>query len=297
MSNVFLSWSGEPSRTVARVLKEWLPLVIGELEPWMSHEDIHAGVRWSDEVSSALATTDFGIICVTQVNGGSPWLNFEAGALATRLESGRVFPYVIGIPAGGVQGPLAQFQGAPADRDGTLKLLLGISRLMTPPPDPQRVRASFDAEWPALQALLADLPEPSEQLASEGLDWPRVRTAQSLGAFLSRMSVPQRRILAHLLCRPASLEKLAEALEMQFAELSYRCKDLQHNELIEVLPLTEMSFALTDRVQRLLQKAPDEVGRWLIEPSGTGGPSGGRGMRGRRGGIWRWVLSKLRGAR
>jgi hypothetical protein len=290
MSSVFVSWSGEPSRTVARFLKEWLPTVIGELEPWMSHEDIHAGVRWSDEVSSALARTDFGIICVTEVNGASPWLNFEAGALATRLESGRVFPYLIGIPTGGVQGPLAQFQGAPADREGTLKLLLGISRLMTPPPDPQRVRTAFDERWRSLQALLADLPEPSEQLASEGLGWPRVRTAESLGAFLSRMSDPQRLILTHLLSGPASLEDLADALEMEVAELSYRCKDLEHNELIEVLGMTTMSYALTERVQRLLQKAPDEVARLLPQPAG-----GGAGVRGRRGGLWRRMLSGLRG--
>jgi hypothetical protein len=44
---VFISWSQERSRIVARALYDWLPAIIQSLEPWMSSADIGAGVQWS----------------------------------------------------------------------------------------------------------------------------------------------------------------------------------------------------------------------------------------------------------
>ena len=40
---VFISWSGERSKVLAQALKEWLPLVLHNVEPWMSEVDIAAG--------------------------------------------------------------------------------------------------------------------------------------------------------------------------------------------------------------------------------------------------------------
>ena len=46
---VFLSWSGERSKLIARALKTWLRDVIHDLDPWMSDHDIAAGERWGEK--------------------------------------------------------------------------------------------------------------------------------------------------------------------------------------------------------------------------------------------------------
>lgn len=40
---VFVSWSGERSREVAKAFRDWLPLVLHYAEPWVSDADIEAG--------------------------------------------------------------------------------------------------------------------------------------------------------------------------------------------------------------------------------------------------------------
>ena len=86
---VFISWSREPSRTIAGALATWLGGLVQAVEPWMSDEEIASGKRWRDEIGSALSKIDFGIICLTRSNQHNPWLMFEAGALAKQLESAR----------------------------------------------------------------------------------------------------------------------------------------------------------------------------------------------------------------
>jgi hypothetical protein len=84
---VFISWSGEPSRTIAFELSIWLSGLVQAVKPWMSDEEIGSGKRWRDEIGAALNETDFGIVCLTAANQHAPWLMFESGALAKHLES------------------------------------------------------------------------------------------------------------------------------------------------------------------------------------------------------------------
>lgn len=124
---ILISWSGGPSHKVALALRDWLPVVLPFVKPWVSSEDIPKGARWAAELAVELKTTDYGIICVTPSNLGEPWINFEAGALAKVVDTSRVAPFLLGVDSGSLKGPLAQFQATTFDRDDVLRLLQSIN--------------------------------------------------------------------------------------------------------------------------------------------------------------------------
>src|SRR3989454_7866890 len=107
---VFISWSGDRSRTIADVLRRWLPSVLQAVRPYFSPDDIAKGTRWSSEIAKELEASKIGIICLTGDNLSAPWLMFESGALAKNLDKSFVIPLLVGIKQSDVSGPLAQFQ-------------------------------------------------------------------------------------------------------------------------------------------------------------------------------------------
>lgn len=62
---VFISWSGPRSKSLADALREWLPLVLQYVEPFVSDKDISAGDRWAQAIADELEASNFGIIYVT----------------------------------------------------------------------------------------------------------------------------------------------------------------------------------------------------------------------------------------
>ena len=153
---VFLGWSGETSHNVAIALHDWLPLVIQSVKPWVSSEDIEKGARWSTDIAKELQGSNFGIICVTKDNVGSPWINFEAGALSKEIEKANVSPFLFNLSPSEVSGPLAQFQHVVNEKGDVWNLLDTINkkeeavrRLETPV-----LQKAFDAFWPQLEAAL-----------------------------------------------------------------------------------------------------------------------------------------------
>jgi hypothetical protein len=92
--------------------------------------DIEAGVRWHHELTTRLAECNFGVICLTPENRQSPWLLYEAGALSKVIEGGSVVPYLSGVRKTDVRGPLAHFQSAEIDIDGTRFLINSMNRAL-----------------------------------------------------------------------------------------------------------------------------------------------------------------------
>lgn len=156
---IFLSWSGEQSKAYANALRDWIPLVVHFVEPWVSDADIEAGERWALEVGKELETSNFGLICINRENIGSQWLLFEAGALSRSMQEGRVIPLLFDIEFKDISGPLAQFQAKKFDQKGVWDIVSAINKLGEPQIPDNRLRQLFDALWPDLEKAVEAIPK------------------------------------------------------------------------------------------------------------------------------------------
>jgi TIR domain len=160
---VFISWSGSRSKSVAKALADWIPNVVQGTDCFYSDESIDAGQRWNDEITKWLAVTDFGIVCVTPENTEARWLNFEAGALAKKLDdTTRLVPVTLGFSPGALEFPLRQFNGVGADGTGIKKL---VQSLVNTSGSKINVDMTFELWWPKLDAALQAIPAPAEDVA------------------------------------------------------------------------------------------------------------------------------------
>lgn len=168
---VFISWSGERSEAMAKALREWFPLVLHYVEPWLSQSDIQAGERWSIEIAKELESCNFGVICITRENLNSPWILFEAGALAKSMQDGRVIPLLLDLDFKEVSGPLSQFQSKKAEQVGIKELVVSLNKAAgTPVPDSQ-LEKLFAALWADLERNIASIPKsstPAKQSRPQG---------------------------------------------------------------------------------------------------------------------------------
>jgi hypothetical protein len=127
---IFISWSGDRSKLIAERLHDWLPEVLQLTKPWCSSKDINCGDFWDDSVRNKLKESQFAILCLTKENIGSPWVNYEAGTIAEKL-NGKVCPYLFQMsPSDLGKSPLSRLQAVTADKEGTLKLLKTLNILI-----------------------------------------------------------------------------------------------------------------------------------------------------------------------
>jgi hypothetical protein len=124
---VFISWSGERSRAVAVVLRDWLPSVIQSVRPWLSLADMDKGARWRTEIADQLEQCQVGIICLTPENLDSHWLLFEAGALSKISAQSYVCTFLYDLEYSDVSDPLAQFQHTVNEKEDIKSLLKTIN--------------------------------------------------------------------------------------------------------------------------------------------------------------------------
>lgn len=156
---VFVSWSGERSQALAKSLHDWIPLVLHNVEPWLSEADIEAGDRWADAVAKELADSNFGIICVTRENVGSPWVLFEAGALAKTMQGSKVIPLLLDLEFRDITGPLAQFQAKKVDKQGIGEVIHSINQTANHAVPEARVKQLFDALWSEFEKNVKAIPK------------------------------------------------------------------------------------------------------------------------------------------
>ncbi|WP_187265016.1 toll/interleukin-1 receptor domain-containing protein [Homoserinibacter sp. GY 40078] len=153
---VFISWSGKQSNTVAVALRDWLPQVLArKVTAFVSSEDIDRGARGLNKIADELEESQFGIVVVTRTNVGSTWINFEAGALGKSVTDGRVAPLLVGLADADLDGPLKQFQNTAAtDRDAVFALVTSVNNANVDRVDPDTVRTLFDVHWDEFEAAV-----------------------------------------------------------------------------------------------------------------------------------------------
>lgn len=149
---VFISWSGDTSRALARCLRDWIPGVVQAARPYFTPDDVVKGSRWSGDIARELAESSIGIICLTRDNLEAPWLMFEAGALAKNLDRARVCPLLFGLEATDIKGPLVHFQAAPFGKQEMRRVVGMINQELRDSALKASVLDSvFEMWWPRLE--------------------------------------------------------------------------------------------------------------------------------------------------
>ena len=166
---VFISWSGNKSQEVAKVLKHWIPCVIQSVEPYFSSADIDKGARWSTDIAKELQNASFGILCVTKENLSSAWLNFEAGALSKSIEQSKVCPFLVDLKPADIQdSPILQFQMANATKDDVFRLFKSINaNLGDASLDESVLDTTFNTFWPKIEEDLQKVSSVAETISSK----------------------------------------------------------------------------------------------------------------------------------
>ncbi len=204
---VFISWSGASvSKRVALELGRWLPTVLQSVTPFVSH-DIGESERWQDVIGAELEKSDFGIVCLIPENLTKPWLMFEAGALSKKLSAAKVVPFLLGVePSDLSNGPLAQFQVIPFDKEQVWNLILTLEESPNPDFIEQDLHPTFDTLWPNLEAALRPL---EEEVRSSRPEAP---------AHEPRMQAADRAVLEEVLSVVRSLQLAVPAEPFPFSE-------------------------------------------------------------------------------
>lgn len=164
--DIFISWSGNLSKTVAESLRTYLPCMLQDLDVFVSGHDLESGTRWMSGLSERLSNSLFGILCLTAENQLSPWLVYEAGAL-TKVAEGRACGLLLaGLTPANVSGPLAQFQHRKMNEQDFALLLRDINaKLETPLPDDALGRV-FKKWWPDIDAAYTAALKASPEVSS-----------------------------------------------------------------------------------------------------------------------------------
>lgn len=156
---VFVSWSGKRSKALANALREWLPMVLQYVEPWVSDKDISAGERWAQAIAGELEASNFGIICITPENLHSEWILFESGALSKSMLDAKVIPLLYGLELSDLSGPLSQFQAQKMEEAGVMEIVRAINKIAENKTSDQIVDQLVPALWPRLQDALSNIPD------------------------------------------------------------------------------------------------------------------------------------------
>ncbi len=156
-TSVFLAWSGSVSKKMAGLLKDQLPLLVRNIDIFMS-EDTTKGKRWHSEIANALGSTKFGILCLTPENLTSEWIHFEAGALSKTIDDAtHVCPLLLDVKKSELQEPLASFQATIFDKKEFKSLVKDLAQACGDSLREVQFDRLMDALWPEINKSIESL--------------------------------------------------------------------------------------------------------------------------------------------
>ncbi|MBQ3432271.1 MAG: toll/interleukin-1 receptor domain-containing protein [Clostridia bacterium] len=148
---VFVSWSGELSKSIAELIQKWLPCIIQSVDVFFSSNDIEKGENWDSKITSELKESKYGIVCLTEDNVLAPWIHFESGALANTLDA-KVATLMVNITPTEIKGPLSRYQATKLERDDFYQLICNINEQCEQPMKPEVLKTLFDNLWVNMNA-------------------------------------------------------------------------------------------------------------------------------------------------
>jgi hypothetical protein len=251
---VFISWSGEPSRSVAIILGDWLQLVVPFTQPYVSAENIDKGSRWATDMAGELQLANFGILCITKENASEPWIHFEAGALAKTVETSRVCPLLLNLRPAEIdkRNPLVLFQATVFEREDVWKLIQSVNKAGATPQPVPIIEKQFGAWWPQLErdvnAALAATPK-AQLIPTK----PKPHLEVMLEELLD-IAREQRRYLARRLPRTTNAARIMRQRRVKLAwmRLTELLRDFEEHGAASANTLEDLALNL-----RILKDARD----------------------------------------
>jgi hypothetical protein len=174
--SIFICWSGKRSKRVADAVKTLLCETLSE-EVFIS-DDLEKGTTWFEFITKQLRTSTAGIVCLTAENLDSPWLHFEAGALASHFaqadttnpslvsdQPGRLFTLLHKVTAAELKGPISAYQATSTTRQEMSKLVSDLARILAK--DKNAVNVVCDEKWTIFQKQIDKLTIPVCELIPE----------------------------------------------------------------------------------------------------------------------------------
>lgn len=86
-NRIFISWSGEISKEIAKALKICLEKEVfpnTDFSCFVSDVDIASGADWWNKIKRELKSCKMGVLCITKENLKAPWIYYEAGAMVAQ---------------------------------------------------------------------------------------------------------------------------------------------------------------------------------------------------------------------
>ena len=196
--NIFISWSGEMSRIMAKRLGELLSAIMPELTVHIPSAERYGGIGWFAEELKEIKRAHLAILSLTRESLQAPWLLFETGALADRVGRDNICPVLFDLSVPDLSGPLAQFKAYTTEKEDLHQLARMVHKKIgkwgSRTHDEPDWTNLFNQSWPEFQsAVLSYQPEPPR---------PRLRSDRAVLYEILELS----RVIARFLDTPETQE-------------------------------------------------------------------------------------------